>query len=182
MISRKRTGSAADTIKKAVTTIKTVISGISSIVSKVTATFNKVKTAITKPIETAKNTIQKAIDKIKNIINKAKLKLPHFKLPHFNINGGKLPWGIGGKGSKPSISVSWYAKGGIFDDASIIGIGEKGPEAVVPLDPFWKKIDNLERSGGDVTINNTITVDGAENPEDWAMRFAERLRLEVRMA
>ena len=169
-------------IKKAVKTIKTVIEGIKTVVSKVTGTFNKVKTAITKPIETARTTIQKAIDKIKGIINKVKLKLPHFSLPHFSVSGGKAPFGIGGKGSMPKFSVKWYAEGGIFDGPSLIGVGEKGTEAVIPLDPFWKKLDNLERSGGDVTINNTITVDGAEDPEDWAMRFAERLRMEVRMA
>lgn len=172
----------ASIVKRAIMSIKTAIDGIKSIVSKVTATFNKVKTAITKPIETAKSMIQKAIDKIKSIFNKLKLKLPHFNLPHFSVSGGKAPFGIGGKGSMPKFSVKWYAEGGIFDDPSLIGVGEKGAEAVIPLDPFWKKLDNLERSGGDVTINNTITVDGAEDPEDWAMRFAERLRMEVRTA
>ena len=172
----------ASIVKKAIMSIKTAIDGIKSIVSKVTATFNKVKTAITKPIETAKSMIQKAIDKIKSIFNKLKLKLPHFNLPHFSVSGGKAPFGIGGKGSMPKFSVKWYAEGGIFDDPSLIGVGEKGAEAVIPLDPFWKKLDNIERSGGDVTINNTITVDGAEDPENWAMRFAERLRMEVRMA
>ena len=172
----------ASIVKRAIMSIKTAIDGIKSIVSKVTATFNKVKTAITKPIETAKSMIQKAIDKIKSIFNKLKLKLPHFNLPHFSVSGGKAPFGIGGKGSMPKFSVKWYAEGGIFDDPSLIGVGEKGAEAVIPLDPFWKKLDNLERSGGDVTINNTITVDGAEDPENWAMRFAERLRMEVRMA
>ena len=119
----------------------------------------------------------------KSIINGAKLQLPKFKLPHFNINGGKLPWGIGGKGSKPSISVSWYAKGGIFDDASLIGIGEKGPEAVVPLDPFWKRMDDLEKARAS-TYNNQITVNvnGAEDPEAWASKFARQLKMEVRMA
>ena len=172
----------ASIVKRAIMSIKTAIDGIKSIVSKVTATFNKVKTAITKPIETAKSMIQKAVDKIKSIFNKLKLKLPHFNLPHFSVSGGKAPFGIGGKGSMPKFSVKWYAEGGIFDDPSLIGVGEKGAEAVIPLDPFWKKLDNLERSGGDVTINNTITVDGAEDPENWAMRFAERLRMEVRTA
>ena len=36
-------------------------------------------------------------------------------------------------GAVPSVSVSWYARGGIFDGASIVGVGERGPEAVVPL-------------------------------------------------
>lgn len=131
-------------VKQAFTNIKTTISNIfSSIVTAASNTWNKVKDAITKPIEKAKETVKKAINRIKDIINGAKLKLPHFKLPHFKINGGKLPWGIGGKGSPPSISVDWYAKGGIFDSASLIGVGEKGPEAVVPLDTLWKKLDNI---------------------------------------
>ena len=31
-------------------------------------------------------------------------------------------------------SVKWYAKGGLFDTASVIGIGEKGKEAALPLE------------------------------------------------
>ena len=30
--------------------------------------------------------------------------------------------------------VGWYAKGSIFNKAQVIGVGEKGPEAVIPLD------------------------------------------------
>lgn len=37
------------------------------------------------------------------------------------------------KGSIPSLSIQWYAQGGIIDTAKIIGVGEAGPEAVVPL-------------------------------------------------
>jgi hypothetical protein len=33
-----------------------------------------------------------------------------------------------------------------------------------------------------VTINNYITVDGAEDPEDWTERFIRQLKLEVRTA
>lgn len=174
---------AASLVKTAMKTIKTAIQSLSPLVAKVKSIFKSIKTAMENPVKTAKDAIQKAIDKIKSIINGAKLQLPKFKLPHFNINGGKLPWGIGGKGSKPSISVSWYAKGGIFDDASLIGIGEKGPEAVVPLDPFWKRMDDLEKARAS-TYNNQITVNvnGAEDPEAWASKFARQLRMEVRMA
>jgi phage-related protein len=42
--------------------------------------------------------------------------------------------GVGGKSfGVPSIP-HWYATGGIFTSPSIIGVGEAGPEAVVPLD------------------------------------------------
>jgi hypothetical protein len=33
----------------------------------------------------------------------------------------------------PTFGVDWYARGGIFDGPNIIGVGEAGPEAVVPL-------------------------------------------------
>ena len=142
-----------DTIKAKAIELKT----------KVVAAFNEFKTkvssiwsAITAPITKAVSTIQSAISRIKSIINGAKLSLPKFKLPHFNISAGKLPWGIGGKGTPPKISVSWYAEGGIFDSASLIGVGEAGPEAVVPLDKFWQKLDNIAAAstgGGSPTIN-----------------------------
>lgn len=34
----------------------------------------------------------------------------------------------------PDIDIEWYAKGGIFTGPSIIGVGEAGAEAVIPLD------------------------------------------------
>ena len=141
---------AKDKVSSVVDGIKTKVSDVfSSVLATVKSVWEKVKKAITDPINAAKKTVKDAIDKIKDIINGAHLKLPHFKLPHFKINGGKLPWGIGGKGTPPSISVDWYAKGGIFDSASLIGVGEKGPEAVVPLDTLWDKLDKIaEASGG----------------------------------
>ena len=138
--------------------------------NKVVAAFNEFKTkvasiwsAITAPITKAVSTIQNAISKIKSIVNGAKLSLPHFKLPHFNISSGKLPWGIGGKGTPPKISVSWYAEGGIFDSASLIGVGEKGPEAVVPLDTLWQKLDNIAAaSAGGATVINVYGSPGMD--------------------
>ena len=138
--------------------------------NKVVAAFNEFKTkvasiwsAITAPITKAVSTIQNAISKIKSIVNGARLSLPHFKLPHFNISSGKLPWGIGGKGTPPKISVSWYAEGGIFDSASLIGVGEKGPEAVVPLDTLWQKLDNIAAaSAGGATVINVYGSPGMD--------------------
>lgn len=148
--------------------VLTVTSRFNSLKSTITTIWNGIKTAITKPIQTAVNLIRTAINKIKSIINGAHLRLPKFKLPHFKINGGKLPWGIGGKGSPPKISVDWYADGGIFSKATLAGIGEAGPEAVVPLDKFWAKLDNIaeaaqktnEVAGGPVTV--VVQLDGRE--------------------
>lgn len=164
-------------VNTAVGIITKVISGISKVVSGVKTTFNSIKEAITKPIEKARETVKKAIDKIKGIINGAKLKLPHFKLPHFKISKGELPWGIGGKGTPPSISVDWYAKGGIFDSASLIGIAEKGPEAVVPLDRFWDKLDNIAENASGDTTNITINVQASPgmNTRELAAEVEKRI-------
>lgn len=139
--------------------ISKAAAGISTFVAKVRSGFAKVSTAIATPINKAKEIIQSLRDKISSIFP---LKLGKIfsgiKLPHFKISGGKIPWGIGGKGKKPSVDVEWYAQGGIVDGATIIGAGEAGAEAIVPLDPFWKKLDNMadsfeRQNGGEITIN-----------------------------
>jgi phage-related minor tail protein len=143
-----------DTIKaKAIALKNNIINVFNQVKAQVVSIWNGIKDAITKPITTAINTVKNAIAKIKSIINGAHLSLPHFKLPHFRIYGGKLPWGIGGKGTAPRISVDWYAQGGIFDKASIIGVGEAGAEAVVPLDKFWDKLDNMSTGSTNIVIN-----------------------------
>ena len=41
----------------------------------------------------------------------------------------------------------------------------------------------VEKGGGrPVTITNYITVNGAEDPEEWADRFSRKLKLEMRTA
>lgn len=54
------------------------------------------------------------------------------KLPHFSLHGSINPLDWPSQGL-PGISVEWYAKGGIFNAPTIAGIGETGPEAVLPL-------------------------------------------------
>ena len=145
-------------INNAVNNIRNkIVSTFNSVRASVASTWNSIKSAIVTPIQTAVGVVRSAIEKIKSIINGAHLQLPRFKLPHFRINGGKLPWGIGGKGSPPSINVDWYAKGGIFNSPSVIGIGEAGSEAVVPLDKFWDKLDKMQ--GGETNI--VININGA---------------------
>ena len=60
-----------------------------------------------------------------NIGKMLNLKLPHFKLTgKFSLKDMTVP----------KLSVNWYKTGGIFNDPSIIGVGEAGAEAVIPLD------------------------------------------------
>ena len=124
-----------------------------SIKATASSTWNAIKTAITNPIDTAVSLVKAGINKLKSIINGANFSLPHIKLPHFSISG-KLSLN---PPSIPKVSVSWYKSGGIFSSPTIAGIGEAGPEAVVPLDILWKKLDNIAAAsssgGGGITIN-----------------------------
>ena len=79
------------------------------------------------------------------------VKPPHIPLPHFAIKPSG--WKIGDlvKGKIPSLSVNWYASGGIFNSPSVIGVGEgTSPEAVVPLDKLW---DAISQINGGIIIN-----------------------------
>lgn len=103
-------------------------------------------------IDGAKDAVHSGIEKIKGIFSKLKLKLPEIKipkikLPHFSISGGfsLSPPKI------PKISVSWYKKGGILSGAQIfgrmgntlLGGGEAGKEAVLPLSGFYDKLGSI---------------------------------------
>lgn len=110
--------------------IKTVVSTVfNGLKSKVSGVWNGIKNAITHPIESAKNTVRSALNRIKGLfpLHVGRV-FSGLKLPHFNISGGKAPFGIGGLGSKPRISVSWYKKAQenpyLFSNATLFGAGE----------------------------------------------------------
>lgn len=151
-------------IKTAVSNIKKYLN-FTAIVNGVRNTFNRVKDFISKPIEKAKDLVKKAIDFIKGIfpIKLGKI-FSGIKLPHFKISGGKIPWGIGGAGKKPTVGIDWYAKGGVFNSPQVVGVAESGREAAIPLEgrymrPFAEAIAS-EMSGagnvyniGDINLN-----------------------------
>lgn len=137
-------------IKILVAALKAALSSAwSSIKATATSAWNAVKNAIANPINTAIKLVKAGITKLKSIINGAHFKLPHIKLPHFKISG-KLSLN---PPSVPKVGIDWYAKGGIFNSPTIAGIGEAGPEAVVPLDKFWDKLDKMQSSETNIVIN-----------------------------
>ena len=180
---------ASRIISTAVSTIKAVISSISTVIGRVRTAFNSIKSAMTQPIESAKTKIDGIVKKIKGFfpLHIGKI-FSGLKLPHISVSGGTAPFGIGGKGSLPHFDVSWYAKGAVFDSPTVVGIGEAGREAVVPLEgqymrPFAKTIAEEMHGMGNTTTNTfNFYVDGAENPEEWASRAMRQLKMEVRMA
>jgi hypothetical protein len=130
--------SAIDLVKGIIKTefefIKGIISGIWNGIKGITsAVWSDIKSAIENPINAAKNAVGNAINAIKGFFSNLHLpeiKIPKIKLPHFSIEGEfslKPP-------SVPHLAVNWYASGGIFNSPSVIGVGEAGQEAVLPID------------------------------------------------
>ena len=99
----------------------------------------------------------------------------HIRVPHFSMSGSFNAQ----TGSTPSVSTSWYDKATdvpfLFRNATIFGAGEKHDEGRENL-----LNDIREASGGGATVY--MTVNGAENPEDWAIRFAKEFKLQARTA
>lgn len=119
----------------------------SSLVGTVMGIFQGIQSAMTSPIETAQNIIRGIINTIKGFFSNFHIQLPHINLPHFAIS--PAGWQIGDllQGSIPSLSIEWYATGGVFNGASIIGVGEAGTEFVIPRDgkhmlPFAQAVGN----------------------------------------
>lgn len=108
------------------TTIDTVVSGLST---SVQTKWETIKSTISTAIEGARDAVKNAIDKIKGFFD-FDWSLPKLKLPHLTITGGFsiAPPNV------PKFSVEWYEKGGVFDKPSVIGVGENGQEAVMPLE------------------------------------------------
>lgn len=128
--------------------------------------FESIKTGIQTKIENAKNTVSNVIEAIKGFFNFS-WSLPHLKMPHISITGS---FSIAPP-SVPHFSISWYEKGGVFDNTTLFGfgkgllggLGENGAEAVVPLENNLGWLDKLagmlsERMGGGTPI--VLTVDG----------------------
>lgn len=101
--------------------------GFPGLGSKVAGVFNDIKSKITSPIQNAWNTISSIPSKIMNAFSGIRISIPKPKLPHFNVS-----WNDFGPISLPRVSISWYARGGYFNEPSIVGIGEAGGEFIAP--------------------------------------------------
>lgn len=163
---------AWQTVSNVVNTIKSGVSnGFNAAKNAVSSAWSGVKEIITRPFQKAWDVVKGVVNKLKGAFN-FKWRLPRFDLPHLSVSGGKAPWGIGGHGSLPRFRVNWYAKGGIFDAPSVIGVGESGPEAVLPIEKLQTMLNKSALTGGgNRTINNdiNITVNGAEGQDVQAL-------------
>lgn len=171
------------TAKNAVNGFKGAFKG-NGILSAVKGAFTKIPSAVKSIFTKAVSFVKTFPGRFKSALNFS-WSLPHLKLPHLSVSGGKAPFGIGGKGSLPSFHISWYKKAMespyIFSDATLFGAGESGDEMLYGRSRLMSDIkEATQGTKNDVTIN--VTVNGADNPEEWGRRMANELRRQVKMA
>ena len=171
-------------------TVSNVLNTISSTVSSV---WEGIKSTISGAINGAKDAVSSAIEAIKGLFNFS-ISWPHIPLPHFSVSGSANPLDWLSQGV-PSISIEWYAKGGIMTKPTIFGMngnnlmvgGEAGNEAVLPLND--KTLGAIGRGiaqtmgGTSPTINITISgntvreeADISRIADEVAQRIADELQ------
>lgn len=171
------------TAKNAVNGFKGAFKG-NGILSAVKGAFTKIPSAVKSIFTKAVSLVKSFPGRFKSAL-KFSWSLPHLNLPHLSVSGGKAPFGIGGKGSLPSFHISWYKKAMespyVFSDATLFGAGESGDEMLYGRSRLMSDIkEATQGTKNDVTIN--VTVNGADNPEEWGRRMASELRRLVKMA
>ena len=176
-------------------TVSNVLNAISSTVSSV---WEGIKSTISGAINGAKDAVSSAIEAIKGLFNFS-ISWPHIPLPHFSVSGSANPLDWLSQGV-PSISIEWYAKGGIMTKPTIFGMngnnmmvgGEAGNEAVLPLND--KTLGAIGRGiaqtmgGISPTINITITgntvreeADIIRIADEVAQRIADELQRKTQL-
>ena len=138
--------------------------------------WNKAKTnaqtAMQRLATTVTNAARSAASAVKSAFENMTITIPKPKIPIINVSTNSVAYGDGGSVSVPNFSVSWNALGGIFDQPTIFntpagmqGVGEAGPEAVLPLDTLWAKMKEI--------LNEAIAASGGASLID---AFIEKLK------
>ncbi len=134
------TGGKLTAIKNKFTSgLQGAVSGVNAVLTSIRDRFNEKMTSIS-------NFVSGIIDKIKGFFN-IDFPTPKIKMPHVSITGGfsLMP------PSTPKFLIDWYAEGGVMTGPTIFGAssgkllggGEAGDEAILPLSALWEKLGSF---------------------------------------
>ena len=165
-----------------------VSNGFRAAKDKAVSYMQALKDGVKKKIDSAKDAVKKVVDKIKNFFPVSVGKIFSGWIPKIKLFTKKS-----GDSASTSSSVSHtkFAKAVnqpyLFTRPTVFNqdiAGETADEMLYGKKSLMNDItDAMQRGGGKtVNITNNITVTGAENPEDFAERFARKLKLDMRTA
>lgn len=130
------------------------------------------RTAMNNLVSTVSDAAHTAVSEIKTAFANMIIAIPKPKLPEIHVSYDTKNDGSGGSVKVPKFDVAWNALGGIFDQPTIFntpagmqGVGEKGPEAILPLDTLWVKMKEI--------LNEAIAASGGASIID---AFIEKLK------
>lgn len=182
---------ARASISQGVQNINSQFPGLSGAASTVSNIMDGVRSAFASKIEAARSAVSQGIANIKNLFNFS-WSLPPIRLPHFSVSGS---FSINPP-SVPKIGVSWYKQGGILNGAQIFGSigdtllggGEAGAEAVLPLSSFYSELAEilderlaaLQHTGPLIEQHNEYHSPKALSPAEAARETREATRQAVR--
>lgn len=171
-------GGIKSSVSSAVNAVSSFVSGVwNGIMSATSSVWNGIKNAIVSPISAARDKIAGIVDAIKGFFTGMHLSLPKIKMPHFSIDGkfSLAPPSV------PKLDIKWFKTGGVIKGTpggSLIGAGEAGDEAIVPLSnkskmlPFAQAIASMIDHTGTGTddpsgpkllqLENVVNLDGHE--------------------
>lgn len=122
------------------------VNGLEGALGAVNSKMESIKNKFNEKMTAAGNLVNAGIQAMKNLFN-IDFPIPRIKLPHISVSGSfslKPP-------SAPSFAINWYADGGIMTaptifgaaGGSLLGGGEAGDEAILPLSVLWEKLDKF---------------------------------------
>lgn len=141
--------------------------------------FTNGLTWIQAKLDELRNRVLSAADTLKSAFS-FEWSLPHLRLPHLQVDWDPVDNVLAqffGVSAFPRLSVQWFAKGGILDGAQIfgrmgstlLGGGERGREAILPLDTNTGWMDVLANriaqslnvdGNGDINATINVVLDG----------------------
>ena len=140
-----------DSISTGATTISTSLTNVSTAFSDTRVKVDSDTKLFSSSISTMVNEVTTNLRTLESTFNSIRLQIPqtHISVPHFSMSGAFNP----NTKSVPHVNVSWYQQGGVFNKPSVIGVGENGSEAVVPLEKNLGWITSLAHQIGDELSN-----------------------------